>query len=49
MLSDLAANIMFRLAPNVVLSFEAVNIKTLYLGLGNRVNQRYDLAIAYLF
>lgn len=44
-----AANIMFRLAPNVVLSFEAVNIKTLYLGLGNRVNQRYDLAIAYLF
>lgn len=44
-----AANVMFRLAPNVVLSFEAANIKSIYLGLGNRVNQRYDLAIAYLF
>ena len=42
-------NIMFRIAPNVVLSFEAEHLRTLYLGLGTRINQRYDMAIAYMF
>ena len=40
---------MFRIAPNVVLSFEAEHLRTLYLGLGTRINQRYDMAIAYMF
>ena len=44
-----AGNIMFRIAPNVVISFEGANFRSLYLGQGTRVNQRYDLAIAYMF
>jgi hypothetical protein len=44
-----AANAMFRLAPNVVLSFEALQIRTTPVGGATRHNNRYDLAIAYLF
>ena len=44
-----AANIIYRIAPNVVISFEGANFRSLYLGQGTRVNQRYDLAIAYMF
>ena len=44
-----AGNIMFRIAPNVVISCEGANFRSLYLGQGTRVNQRYDLAIAYMF
>lgn len=43
------ANIMYRLAPNLVLSLEALKQRTTYRDLGNRSNNRYDLSIAYLF
>jgi hypothetical protein len=44
-----AANAMYRLAPNVVVSFEALQTRTTYIGIGNRRNNRYGLAVAYLF
>ena len=44
-----AANMTYLLAPNVLGSFEAGRVRTTYLGIGNRVNNHYDLAIAYLF
>jgi hypothetical protein len=44
-----AANVMYRLAPNVVVSLEALQLRTTYLGLGTRKNNRYDLAVAYMF
>ncbi len=44
-----AANIMYRLAPNVVGSFEVMNVRTNYLGLGWRLQNRLDLALAYQF
>jgi hypothetical protein len=44
-----AANIMFRLAPNVITSFEILQNRTTYLGPGTFKNNRYDLAVAYLF
>ncbi len=43
------ANTMFRIAPNVILSFEGANIRTTYLGTGVRSVTHYDLALAYLF
>jgi hypothetical protein len=42
-------NIYFRVAPNVLLGPEITQIRTLYLGLGTRINNHYDLALAYLF
>jgi regulator of replication initiation timing len=42
-------NLMFRLAPNVVVSFETMQWRTSYIGVGTRLNNRYDLALAYLF
>ena len=44
-----AGNLIYRLAPNVLTSFEASQTRTTYLGLGNRLNNHYDLALAYLF
>jgi hypothetical protein len=44
-----AANIMYRLGTNVLTGFEASQVRTTYLGAGTRLNQHYDLAIAYLF
>jgi hypothetical protein len=44
-----AANVMYRIAPNVMLSFEASQLRTTYLGVGNRLNNHFDLAVAYLF
>jgi hypothetical protein len=44
-----AANLMYRLSPNVLLSLEASQVRTDYLGTGNRINNHYDLAVAYLF
>ncbi|MCL4855341.1 MAG: hypothetical protein KJZ78_28595, partial [Bryobacteraceae bacterium] len=44
-----AANLMYRFAPNVIVSFEAAQLRTTYLGSGIRLNNRYDLALAYLF
>jgi hypothetical protein len=43
------ANLMFRLGPNVLSSFEASQVRTTYLGSGTRINPHYDLAFAYLF
>jgi uncharacterized protein (UPF0335 family) len=44
-----AANLMFRLAPNVILSIEALQNRTTYRDTGTQKNNRYDLSIAYLF
>ena len=44
-----AVNVMYLLAPNVVAAFEVGQAHTTYLGLGNRLNNHYDLALAYLF
>lgn len=43
------ANFFYRLAPNVIASFEASQLRTTFLGSGNRLNRHYDLALAYLF
>jgi hypothetical protein len=42
-------NLMYRLAPNLILSLEALKQRTTYRDTGNRSNNRYDLSIAYLF
>jgi hypothetical protein len=44
-----AANAMYRIAPNVIVSLEGGQVRTTYIGIGNRLNNHYDLAIAYLF
>lgn len=44
-----AGNVMYRLAPNVILSFETLQTRTNYVGAGERLLNRYDLALAYLF
>jgi hypothetical protein len=43
------SNLMYRIAPNVIVSLEGGQIRTTYLGMGNRLNDHYDLAVAYLF
>jgi hypothetical protein len=40
---------MYRLAPNVILSLEALQVRTNYIGSGIRLNNHYDLAVAYQF
>jgi hypothetical protein len=42
-------NAMWKLAPNVVAALEASQARTLYLLSGPRLNNHYDLALAYLF
>ena len=42
-------NVMYRLAPNVVVSLEGGQIRTTYYQIGKRLNDHYDLAIAYMF
>ena len=42
-------NLYFRLAPNVILSPEVSQVRTVYLGQGTRLNNHYDLALGYLF
>lgn len=44
-----AANLMYRLAPNVIVSLEALQFRTGYVESGSRINNHYDLALAYLF
>jgi hypothetical protein len=44
-----AANLMYRLAPNVMLSLEALQSRARYLRDGERRLNRYDLSLAYLF
>jgi len=43
------ANLMFQVAPNVVLGFESLQVRSFFLGLGDRRVNRYDLSLAYLF
>jgi hypothetical protein len=43
------ANLMYRLAPNVIVSLEGGQVRTTYIKTGTRLNDHYDLAIAYLF
>ena len=43
------ANAMYRIAPNVLVSLEGGQVRTSYLQIGNRLNDHYDLGIAYLF
>jgi hypothetical protein len=42
-------NLMYHIAPNVIVSFEAMQLRTKYMNTGLRLNDHYDLAIAYLF
>jgi hypothetical protein len=44
-----AGNLMYKLAPNVLAAFEASQARTQYLGSVLRLNNHYDLALAYLF
>jgi len=44
-----AANLVYRLAPNVLLSMEGMQVRTSYVGSGTRLNNHYDLGVAYLF
>lgn len=42
-------NFFYRFAPNMILSLEYLQLRTSYLGIGNRLNNHYDLGVAYLF
>jgi len=44
-----AANAIYRVTANLLTSFEWSYLQTAYMGSGNRFNQHYDLAFAYLF
>lgn len=44
-----AANVVYRIAPNVLFSLEEMQLRTSYLGEGTRLNNHYDLGVAYLF
>jgi hypothetical protein len=44
-----AANVHYRIAPNVFVGIEAFQVRTTYLSFGKRLNDHYDLALAYLF
>jgi len=43
------ANFFYRLAPNVLLGLESSQARSRYLEDGTRLNNHYDLALAYLF
>jgi hypothetical protein len=42
-------NLYYRLAPNVIMGVEASQTRTVYIRQGVRINNHYDLALAYLF
>jgi hypothetical protein len=42
-------NIYFHIAPNVITSCETTQVRTMYIGQGLRINNHYDLALAYFF
>jgi hypothetical protein len=44
-----AGNLMYKLAPNVLAAIEASQTRTEYLGSLLRLNNHYDLALAYMF
>ena len=43
------ANLFYRIAPNVLLGPEYSQLRTVYIVYGARINNHYDLALAYLF
>ena len=43
------ANFFYRLAPNVLASFEASQLRTTYIAVGDRLFNHYDLSFAYQF
>ena len=43
------ANAIWKLAPNILAAFEVSQVRTNYLFSGLRLNNHYDLALAYLF
>ena len=43
------ANVMVRIAPNVVVGLESLQIRSVILGTGERRVNRYDLSLAYIF
>jgi outer membrane murein-binding lipoprotein Lpp len=43
------ANLFFRLAPNVLVGPEISQFRTVYMGVGTRLANHYDFAVAYLF
>jgi hypothetical protein len=44
-----AGNLIYKLAPNVLAAFEVSQNRTAYTIAGKRLNNHYDLALAYLF
>ncbi len=42
-------NLYYRLAPNVILALETTQLRTTVIGQPARLNNHYDLALAYLF
>lgn len=44
-----AGNAIYKLAPNILAAFEVSQNRTLYINNGLRLNNHYDLALAYLF
>ena len=46
---EYAGNVMYRLSPNILASFEVSQVRTFYLNSGTRINNHYDLALTYLF
>jgi hypothetical protein len=42
-------NVYFRIAQNVLTGLEFTQLRTTYIGQGLRINNHYDLALAYLF
>ncbi len=47
--AQFGANLFYRIAPNVLLGPEYSQLRTLYINQGVRINNHYDLALAYLF
>jgi hypothetical protein len=44
-----AANTLYRIAPNVLVGLELMQLRTTYIETGKRLNNHYDLALAYQF
>lgn len=44
-----AGNLVYKLAPNILAAFEISQNRTAYTAAGTRLNNHYDLALAYLF
>jgi hypothetical protein len=44
-----SANVIYRLVQNVLVGFEATQVRTTHTSVGMRRNNHYDVAVAYLF